>query len=314
MTRHKSAILCAGFAALVASSAVATAQPATPASVSEILPLYPKGTITPLPVPEIREDLQKNGQINIRNVSEPTLEIFKPAPGTANGIAVIVAPGGGFVTLVYDNEGTAVARRLAQQGITAFVLKYRLSQTPADPIEMQAEHMKAMGGVMARAMDASASELPRFAGEERAVKDAARAVRIVRDRAAGWGLDPLRVGFIGFSAGAFAAVDVAIGDPAGRPDFVGVIYGALRTPVPKDAPPAFIATAANDEFLPNDPVSLYDAWKAAGRSAELHIYERGGHGFGMTQQGASSDHWFDEFIWWLQSRGLMKPVGAQPAR
>jgi acetyl esterase/lipase len=102
------------------------------------------------------------------------------------------------------------------------------------------------------------------------------------------------------------ATNIAIGDPATRPDFIGVIYGALRTPVPGDAPPAFIATAADDIFFPKDGLLLYDAWTKAGRPAELHQYERGGHGFGMKVTGAPSDHWFDEFVWWMQARGLFK--------
>jgi acetyl esterase/lipase len=284
--------------------------PVSAASAEPIIPLYPAGTIKPLAVPELREDPEKNGQVNVRNVSVPSLEVFRPAAGKANGTAVIVAPGGGFVTLVYSNEGIAVARRLAEQGFTAFVLKYRLVQTSADAAEMEAEHMKEMGPVMARAASGTPVELPYMAGEDVAVKDAAQAMKLVRGRAAEWRLNPARIGFVGFSAGAFLAADLAVGDAASRPDFVGLIYGTLRLPVPGDAPPAFIATAADDPMLPNDPMLLYNAWKAAGRPAELHIYERGSHGFGMTTQGASSDHWFDEFVWWMQSRGLTPPADA----
>lgn len=295
---------------LVAPICAASADPLA----STIIPLYPKGAINPLPVPEIKEDPDKNGQINIRNVGVPTLEMFRPATGKANGAAIMVIPGGGFMNLVYSNEGTFVAKRLAQQGITAFVLKYRLVQTPASLAEMQAKMMKDMGGVLTRAKSGMPLELPRFNGEELAVKDAAQALQIVRGRASEWGVDPRRIGSVGFSAGAFVAADLAIGDPANRPDFVGLIYGGLRTPVPSDAPPAFIATAADDQMLPNDPIPLYSAWKAAGRTAELHIYERGKHGFGMTTQGASSDHWFDEFVWWMQSRSLIKAAVAQSVK
>ena len=119
-----------------------------------------------------------------------------------------------------------------------------------------------------------------------------------------WGIDPRRVGVIGFSAGAYLAADLAIGDAASRPDFVGLIYGGLRTPVPASAPPAFIAGAADDEYQPNDPVLLYRAWRKAGAAAELHLYERGGHGFDLHRQGTTSDHWFDQLLWWMQSRRL----------
>jgi acetyl esterase/lipase len=139
-------------------------------------------------------------------------------------------------------------------------------------------------------------------------------VLLVRSRAAEWGVDPDRVGFVGFSAGAILAADLAIGDRASRPDFVGLIYGVLRTPAPGDAPPAFIAAATDDEMLPNDALLLYNGWKAAGRPVELHIYERGGHGFGMTTKRATSDRWFDEFLWWMQSRGVMRAVAHDTPR
>lgn len=268
--------------------------------------IYSKGSVKPLPVPEIREDPNKNGNIQIRNVSTPTLEIFRPAAGTANGAAVIVAPGGGFVTLDYDNEGTQVAQRLAQQGVTAFVLKYRPHQTPADFEQMMAEHMVEMELLFQRVKTKMPQEVPIFPGEKLAEQDAAQAVQLVRARASEWGIDPKRVGFVGFSAGSFLAVDLAIGAKASRPDFVGLIYGGLRTPVPNDAPPAFIAAAADDPMLPDDAIQTYAAWKAAGREAELHVYQTGGHGFGMGTSGATSDHWFDQFSAWMRARGFMK--------
>lgn len=273
---------------------------------ANVIQLYPEGSVKPLSVPEIREEPNRNSKIQIRNVSIPTLEIFRPTADTANGTAVIVAPGGGFVTLDYDNEGTSVALRLAQQGVTAFVLKYRPIQTPASFEEMMADHMNAMDEMMQRVKTGLPQEVPPFPGEELAMQDAAQAVRLVRGRAAGWGIDPKRVGFVGFSAGAFLAADLAIGEKASRPDFVGLIYGGVRTPVPSDAPPAFIAAAADDPILPNDAIQIYNAWKAAGRDAELHVYERGGHGFGTTGTGAPSDHWLDALNWWMRSRGLLK--------
>ncbi len=93
-----------------------------------------------------------------------------------------------------------------------------------------------------------------------------------------------------------------------------MIYGALRRPVPTDAPPAFFATAADDPLLANAAEPMFDAWRAARRPAELHLYERGGHGFGLVPKGASSDHWLDEFFWWMQSLGLIKPSDASQGR
>lgn len=110
-------------------------------------------------------------------------------------------------------------------------------------------------------------------------------------------------------------MDLAIGNKLTRPDFVGLIYGGLRTPVPTDASPAFIAAAADDAYLPGDSMQLYAAWRRSGVPAELHVYERGGHGFELDPKGTTSDHWFDEWLWWMQSRGLMPtPVKPAPGR
>nr|WP_253069907.1 alpha/beta hydrolase [Sphingomonas sp. H160509] len=291
--------------------AVAPLSPAAsaraPATGGKIIPLYAKGSVPSLGVPEVR-DRMETGETMIYDVSEPTLELYRPAPGRANGTAVIVAPGGGFVALGYTFGGTDVARALADRGITAFVLKYRTIRSGDGPMRMPDVHMKEMGIVMSRAETGRPVEMPRFAGEPHAIEDGARAMAIVRQRAREWGIDPHKVGVIGFSAGAYLAADLAIGAKASRPDFVGLIYGGLRTPVPEDAPPAFIAGAADDEYQRNDPVLLYTAWRQAGASAELHLYERGGHGFDLHAKGTTSDHWFDELVWWLQSRGLLRPT------
>lgn len=288
--------------AAVLFSAAALAQVST--SDAPIIPLYPGGTVASLGVPESRAR-QQTGDTLIFNVSEPTLELFRPAAGQANGTAVIVAPGGGFVGLGYEAGGTRVARRLAQRGVTALVLKYRTIRSTGDPMQLPEAHMKEMERLMGRAKSGIPIEMPPFAGEPHAVEDGARAMAIVRQRASEWGVDPKRVGFIGFSAGAYLAADLAIGDKASRPDFVALLYGGLRTPVPADASPAFIAAAVDDEFQPNDAIQLFAAWRGAGAPAELHIYERGGHGFDLNPKGSTSDHWFDELMWWLRSRGLV---------
>jgi acetyl esterase/lipase len=286
---------------------VATAQ-TLPAG-GTVIPLYQTGGTPSLGVPEKRDRLS-NGETMIYDVSEPTLELFRPASGRANGTAVIVAPGGGFVALGYAFGGTDVAKALAARGITAFVLKYRTIRSGDGPMRMPDVHMKEMGVVMSRAKTGEPIEMPRFAGESHAVEDGVRAMTIVRQRASEWGIDPHRVGVLGFSAGAYLAADLAIGDTGSRPDFVGLIYGGLRTPVPAGAPPAFIAGAADDEYQPNDPVLLYKAWRKAGVAAELHLYERGGHGFDLHRQGTTSDHWFDQLFSWMQARRLASaPIG-----
>ena len=299
-----------GSAGAPARPAITPAANETRASLAtgQIIPLYPKGKVAPLGVPEFREK-QATGDTIIFNVSEPVLELFRPVAGQANGTAVIVAPGGGFVGLSHTFEGTAVAQALARRGFTAFVLDYRTIRAGDGPMRLPPVHLKEMDLVMARAKTGTPVEMPRFAGEPHAVEDGARAVAIVRQRAAEWRIDPRHVGVLGFSAGAYLAADLAIGDKASRPDFVGLIYGGLRTPVPDNAPPAFIAGAADDEYQPNDPILLYSAWRRAGVAAELHVYEHGGHGFGLKRQGVTSDHWLDEFMWWLKARGLAMPHG-----
>lgn len=288
-------------AAWLSSTAVAQVLAAN----ETVIPLYPAGSLPAAEAPELHDKLE-TGETLIYDVSEPTLELFRPAPGRANGTAMIVAPGGGFVALGYTFSGTHVARALAERGITAFVLKHRTIRSGDGPMRIPAVHMKEMELVMSRAKSGSPVEMPAFAGEPHAIEDGTRAVALVRQRAGDWGIDPQRVGFIGFSSGAYLAADLAIGPKASRPNFVGLIYGGLRTPVPTDAPPAFIAGAADDEYQPDDPILLYTAWRKAGVPAEMHLYERGGHGFDLRPQGTTSDYWFGDFIRWMQARGLLE--------
>jgi acetyl esterase/lipase len=301
--------ICLGIVAVLMIS-TATAQTSTSDRV--VIPLYPKGSVAPLGVLEIREKMGTTGSLMIRNVSEPTLELFRPLPGHANGTAVIITPGGGFVGLAYDSEGTAIARMLVQHGVTAFVLKHRTIRSPTDPMQMPDVHMKEMDTIMRRAQNGTPVEMPRFAGEQHAVEDGARAVMLVREHANEWNVDAKRLGFMGFSSGAFLAADLAIGPDVSRPNFVALIYGGLRSPVPFNAPPAFIAAASDDEYLPNDPVLLYSAWRQAGVDAELHVFQHGGHGFDLRAQGTTSDYWFKELTWWMQSRGLTGSASPPP--
>ncbi|WP_404478922.1 alpha/beta hydrolase [Novosphingobium sp. BL-52-GroH] len=296
--------LCAMAWALTLAPGTAYAQ--APASDGQIIPLYARGTVTPLGVPESRDTLAETGETMIFNVSDPTLELFRPAPRLANGTVVIIAPGGGFVGLGYAAGGTDVARRFTALGVTALVLKYRTIRSPDDAMHMPEVHIREMEAIMARAKSGQPAEVPPFAGEPDAVEDGTRAMAIVRSRAKEWGIDPERIGMIGFSSGAFLAADLAIGEKAGRPAFVGLFYGGLRTPVPSGASPAFIAAATDDPYMPDDAVQLYAAWRKAGVPAELHVYEHGGHGFDLQPKGSTSDHWFDQFTWWMKSRGLLE--------
>jgi len=245
----------------------------------------------------------KTGRV-LRNVTVPTLTVYAPAPGAANGVAVIIAPGGGFHILSIDNEGTALARRLAARGVTAFVLKYRLNQTPANEALAMMQLMKFLGTIKS----APDGMIPVTLGETQASADAVQAMTLVRARAGAFGVDPHKVGFVGFSAGAVLALKVATDpDASVRPDFVAAIYGLLPTGLtpPPGGPPIFIAAASDDPLIPGKSLPIYQAWEARRLSAELHLYDKGGHGFGVAPQGTTSDHWLADFDSWLEEHRLI---------
>jgi acetyl esterase/lipase len=238
----------------------------------------------------------------VRNVTRPTYSVFRPAQGKATGAAVILAPGGAFLSLAMETEGWMAARWLADHGVTAFVLKYRLNETAPDTQAFMAQ----VGATMAKV--AQPGNRPPDIAHEKATADGEAMVRLVRARAAEFGVDPRRIGFVGFSAGAMTALSVALADaPGAEPDFVGLIYPPM-TPVapPPDAPPAFVALARNDSLFGRSGFGLVESWHAAGKPVELHFYDGGDHGFGMRRLGTTSDHWIDEFYWWMQARGLLK--------
>ncbi|MDW8381487.1 MAG: alpha/beta hydrolase [Verrucomicrobiota bacterium] len=234
------------------------------------------------------------------NVTRPTLTVFRPDPARANGTAVIICPGGAFFALSIDREGRDVARWLAQRGVTAFVLKYRLVPCETDDPTRELMTRGPLDPIVALVV-------------KLALGDGLTAVRLVRSRAAEFGVNPRRIGILGFSAGGTVATSVAFHfDTESRPDFVAPIYLAYHwVPreggVPKDGPPMFIVAATDDPLrLASHSVELYQDWTRAGHSAELHLYARGGHGFGMRKQNLPSDHWIERFAEWLEMHGWMK--------
>lgn len=239
----------------------------------------------------------------VTNVVNPTLTVFSPEPDKANGTAVIICPGGAFHALSINSEGVDVARWLAARGVTAFVLRYRLVQTGEDGVK---EVMAKMGNKPANIDSDNVDVVPL------AVADGLAAVNYVRKHSAEFGVNPNRIGFMGFSAGGTVTASVAFQYSAeNRPDFVAPVYvymGAVKpAEVPKDAPPMFIVAASDDQLgLAPDSVKLYSQWIAAKKPAELHMYSKGGHGFGMRKQNLPSDQWIERFGDWLSLQGLLK--------
>jgi acetyl esterase/lipase len=258
---------------------------------------------------EFREPHSK--EVYVRNVVTPTLTAYLPDPAKATGTAVIVVPGGGFYFLRLT-DATQDAEWLASKGVAAFVLKHRLIDTGETDDELKqgmGRHMKlvmviaeaANGGKPMPALDRDLVKAITLG-----VEDGRQAIRSLRKDAKRWGIKADRIGVIGLSSGGLVAMGAAIEhDAKSRPDFIAPIYtpwfshaakdppGAAPTfigaTVPPDAPPVFIAVASDDFIAVPGALLIYDAWRTAGRSAELHAYSEGGHGFGAKPQGLPVD-------------------------
>jgi acetyl esterase/lipase len=265
-----------------------------------VVPLWPAGsptlkgasekeiTVPANPAPGIKIE-------QIKNVHAPSIEVHLPPRDRANGTAVIVAPGGGHKQLMWSYEGVDVAEWLNSLGVAAFVLKYRLEQTPGYAYTVQGE----------------------------ALADTQRAVRIIRARAKEWGVEPAKVGILGFSAGgALAALaDIrfdrgkadardAIDRHSCRPDFVVLVYPGWKPmdiTAPKDAAPAFLTSAGlDDAFHAKQTVEFYDSLFRAGVPVELHIYGHGGHGGGIKpRNGIPFGTWHLRLVEWMTDLGLL---------
>jgi acetyl esterase/lipase len=238
----------------------------------------------------------------IYNVTVPTLTVFSPEKTIANGTSVIICPGGAFHILSIDNEGIEVAKWLNSKGVTAFVLKYRLVMSETDdPFK---ELFPLMGNF--KKLDSiNAPVVPL------AIQDGLNAIKYVREHAEEFAIDKHRIGIMGFSAGGTLVLGATLNStPENRPDFIAPIYpytGAINvTNIPKDEPPAFIAAASDDQLgFATSIATLYIDWIAAGNIAELHIYSKGGHGFGISKQGLPVDNWYERFGEWLTLIGFM---------
>lgn len=260
------------------------------ATEGEVIPLWKDGA----PGYEDRKDepeVVENGSVS--NVHYPTLTAFRPEEGQANGVAIVIAPGGGLRKLGMRGEGYETAKILASHGYTAFVLKYRLSREPGVPYKF----------------------------EEEVLSDGQRAIRMVRSRAEAFGINPEKVGMMGFSAGgevvSITSYRSGKGDPQAadpvdrldaRPDFQILIYpGPMGIPskLPPDAPPAFLLIAADDGHA-SVLLNLMQRFRESGIDYEAHLYARGGHGFGMGARSKrqSIQKWPERLLDWLHDEVL----------
>jgi acetyl esterase/lipase len=234
----------------------------------------------------------------ITNVAKPTLLAFRPDPQISNGTSVIIAPGGALYAHSIVSEGRQVAQWLVEKGITAFVLKYRLVPTGKDGVKEATDDWEGIG---ARATPV----LPL------AINDGLEAVNYVRSNAKDLDLDPNKIGFMGFSAGGTVTMGVTYSyDKATRPDFIVPVYAwtDVLNPqeAPTDAPPMLVICASDDPLgLATSSVQLYSQWLTHGKSVGLHMYSRGGHGFGMRDQQLPSDSWIERFYDWAVVEGFV---------
>ena len=272
------------------------------AQAQQVIPLYPGKA----PGSETWNWTEKTSEKNawnttiVYNVATPTLTVYLPAAGKANGTAVVVAPGGGFQALSINSEGIDVAKWLAERGITAFVLKYRLNKSETD--DPVGEFMKGLGNP-AIGKKINDTIIPMC------IADGSRAIAYVRANANQYGINPDKIGIIGFSAGGTVTIGATLAfDETRKPNFSAPIYPFATyfkdIKVPADAPPMFICAATNDSFgFAPDCANLYNTWIKAKKGAELHIYSQGGHGFGMRKQNLPTDGWIDRFYEWVKVLG-----------
>ncbi len=233
----------------------------------------------------------------LTNVTRPTLTVYKPPQDKDTGAAVLICPGGGYNILAMDLEGEEVAAWLNTLGVTGIVLKYRVPRR---------------------------ENLPKHAAP---LQDAQRAMSLVRSRASEWGIDPARIGILGFSAGGHLAATAStnfnarqyeafdeIDKLSCRPDFAVLIYPAYlveqdklqaEVPVTAETPPTFFAHAGDDGIGPENSIGMYLALKKAGVPSELHIYASGGHGFGLRPSEHPASQWTDRCAAWLKSRKFL---------
>lgn len=241
----------------------------------------------------------------VTNVSVPTMQVFRPEKGNINGTSVIVAPGGGLYALSMDSEGDKVGEWLASKGITAFVLKYRLVPTGDDGV---AEISELGQSNPKKLMEEVAKVIPY------SIADGLGAIEYVRENNEVYGIKKDKIGFMGFSAGGAVTMGVMYeSEMKNKPDFIVPVYPwTYAVPVieaPSSAPPMLVICATDDPLkLAAGSIELYNSWLDKGYRVGLHMYSKGGHGFGMKKQGLPSDDWIQRFYDWSVAEGLTSPI------
>lgn len=240
----------------------------------------------------------------VTNVSKPTMKVFRPSNETNTGTSVIVAPGGGLYAHSINSEGNDVGKWLSEKGITAFVLKYRLVPTGEDGVaeisNLAATNPKKIGEEVAKVLPLS-------------IQDGLNAIAHVRKNASDYSINPSKIGFMGFSAG--GAVTMGVGynySKENRPDFLVPVYAwtdVIAVKEPKDnVPPTLLICATDDPLrLAKGSIELYESLRKADKSVSLHMYAKGGHGFGMRKQELPSDNWIERFYEWSIAEGITQP-------
>lgn len=251
---------------------------------------------------EARSDTNMFNVAAVYNVVHPSLTVFAPEAGTSNGTAVVICPGGGFRLLSINSEGNDVAKYLAKRGVTCFVLRYRLRHTLSnDPVKEMMNDLSGAGNFK----EETAAVI------KMAIADGRTALAYVRQHAGEYGVQANKIGIMGFSAGGTVTSAAAFDYTAdNKPNFVAPIYAyappEIITTVAADAPPMFLTVASDDNLnLVPGSINLYNKWLAAKKPVEMHVYEKGSHGFGMKKQNIPTDTWIDRFADWLQLEGFI---------
>lgn len=255
-------------------------------------------------------EINDRGEKTISGVVQPSIDVYLPPTELATGSAVILCPGGAMRVLSWTSDVEQMAELLNARGIAAIGLKYRLNNAPWP----KSTKMPAMVDVTGFGNFSKANANPMKSKEGdaanmRAADDALMALELVRAHAQEWGLDPEKVGYLGFSAGGGVALAATIRAKADQqPSFICTAFGPslMDVEVPNPAPPMLIMTRAEHPNVAAGCLSLFLEWKKAGGNAELHMYADGKGPFALMQQTGltTTEQWSDDLLRWLEAKGF----------